>query len=87
MWQLGLLLYNMLVGHIPFPSLEAVAAGRQPDWAALSLAASPAASNLVQSCLAAQPGIRLPLAAIPLHPWLDNQPLNTNGADDVGGIK
>jgi len=65
-WSLGVLLYDMVQGDIPFHSDEAICRGR------LSLAEniSTPCKELLAHCLTPCPYQRMPLDDILAHPWL-----------------
>jgi len=68
-WSLGVLLYDMLSGDIPFSSDGQILRGQLPPWSP-HLRLSEEAKDLVKSCLTVQTGLRITLDNILKHPWL-----------------
>merc|ERR1711971_846012 len=68
-WSLGVLLYDMLSGDIPFSSDGQILRGQLPPWSP-HLQLSEEAKDLVKSCLTVQTGLRITLDNILKHPWL-----------------
>ena len=66
-WSLGILLYNMLCGDIPFESDEEISAGRLVWSGQLNL--SNQAKELISKCLTVDPSKRITLKEVQDHPW------------------
>ena len=67
-WSLGILLYDMLCGDVPFETDQQIRDGSIPWRKDLKIPAM--AKHLVEQCLKADPSERLSIAGIQLHPWL-----------------
>jgi len=67
-WSLGVLLYDMLTGDIPFTSDGQILRGQLPSCPHLKI--SEEAMDLVKSCLTVNTGLRITLDNILKHPWL-----------------
>ena len=67
-WSLGILLHDLVVGDIPFEEDKQILQGL-PDWSQ-STALSQGLKELIQGCLAVDPGHRLSLDQLASHPWL-----------------
>merc|ERR1711885_107539 len=66
-WSLGVLLYDMLTGDIPFASDGQIIRCQLPPW---SPHISQEARDLVRRCLTINTGLRITLDKILEHPWL-----------------
>jgi len=66
-WSLGVLLYDMLCGDIPFASDGQIIRCQLPPW---SPHISQEARDLVRRCLTINTGLRITLDKILEHPWL-----------------
>merc|ERR1711892_483738 len=67
-WSLGILLYDMVCGDIPFESDDEICAGRLVWFKQLNLSSQ--VKDLISGCLAIQPGKRITLDQIQKHPWV-----------------
>ena len=67
-WSLGVLLYDMLSGDIPFTSDGQILRGQLPSCPHLKI--SKEAMDLVKRCLTVNTGLRITLDNILKHPWL-----------------
>ena len=65
-WSLGILLYDMVAGDIPWQEDEEIAAARLRFPAGLS----PEVRSLIRGCLQLDVAARLTLAEVEGHPWL-----------------
>ena len=65
-WSLGILLYDMVCGDIPFDSDQAICKGELSFITKLS----PQCEDLIHSCLAINYKERIPLYSIRNHPWI-----------------
>ena len=65
-WSLGILLYDMVCGDIPFDSDLAICKGELSFMTKLS----PKCQDIIRSCLAINHKERIPLYSIRNHPWI-----------------
>ena len=75
LWSLGVLLYAMLQGTVPFKakSLEALHTLILSDKLAYPQPISDQATHLIQSMLQIEPTDRISIPCILKHPWLRNE--------------
>ena len=66
-WSLGILLYNMLCGDIPFESDQEISAGRLVWLKQLKLSSQ--VKELILGCLSVDPSKRMTLCEVLNHPW------------------
>ena len=66
-WSLGILLYNMLCGDIPFESDQEISAGRLVWLKQLKLSSQ--VKDLILGCLTVDPSKRMTLCEVLNHPW------------------
>ena len=66
-WSLGILLYNMLCGDIPFESDQEISAGRLVWMKQLKLSSQ--VKDLILGCLTVDPSKRMTLCEVQNHPW------------------
>ena len=72
-WSLGILLYDMLVGDIPFETDQQICAA-QPSWSSsVGVRLSQEAKHLISSCLRVKPQDRPKLEEILSHPWMNTK--------------
>ena len=69
-WSLGILLYDMLCGDIPFETDTEILEGRLAWWEELGL--SSIAKDLITKCLARDQAARISLVQVLAHPWLQD---------------
>ena len=67
-WSLGILLYDMVCGDIPFESDHEISTARLVWFKQLSL--SNQAKDLISGCLTPDPAKRMTLDQVQDHPWL-----------------
>merc|ERR1711915_23842 len=65
-WSLGILLYDMVCGDIPFESDDAICKGNFM----LTMRVSKHLENLIRSCLTKNPKERINLFSVRNHPWM-----------------
>ena len=68
-WSLGILLYTILCGQVPFSSSEQT---RRLNYRAPPISLSPAARHLLDCLLQKTPDMRPTAEQILQHPWLLN---------------
>jgi serine/threonine protein kinase len=78
-WSLGILLYDMLCGDVPYESDQEILEAQLMWFPKIQL--SPEAKHLVSRCLNTDPEQRISLQQLAVHPWLlsslpINAPLN-----------
>jgi len=66
-WSLGILLYDMLCGDIPFETDQEITEGRLVWFKQLNLSSQ--VKDLITSCLAVDPSKRITLCEVLDHPW------------------
>merc|ERR1711892_1224241 len=70
-WSLGILLYDMVCGDIPFESDDEICAGRLVWFKQLNLSSQ--VKDLISGCLTLDPHERMTLDRIRYHPWCRGQ--------------
>merc|ERR1712029_951804 len=70
-WSLGVLLYDMLCGDIPYTTDREICSGRLVWQKHVKL--SKEAKDLMQRCLHMVPELRINLDSILSHPWFSDQ--------------
>jgi len=66
-WSLGILLYDMLCGDIPFESDHEISSGHLVWFKQLNLSSQ--VKDLISGCLAVDPSKRISLEDVQDHPW------------------
>ena len=69
-WSLGVLLYDMVCGDVPFECDEQISRARLTWFPQLKLSEDVRA--LIQGCLTVNPEKRLSLAEVANHPWVSS---------------
>ncbi|XP_072556891.1 serine/threonine-protein kinase pim-1-like isoform X1 [Paramormyrops kingsleyae] len=67
-WSLGVTLYQLVCGYLPFPTKRAAIRGRIK----FPPSVSPDCRNLIRQCLKRKAADRLTMQQIKLHPWLQH---------------
>ena len=67
-WSLGILLYDMLCGDVPYETDDQIMAAQLVWFPQLNI--SQEAKNLVRSCLTPDPESRISLSQVLNHPWM-----------------
>lgn len=68
-WSLGILLYDMVMGDIPFETDDQICSAR-PSWKGRVSNVSPECKDLVHQCLRLRPQDRPTLRQLLQHPWV-----------------
>merc|ERR1711860_380710 len=79
-WSLGVLLYDMLCGDIPFTTDSQIIRCQLPPW---SPHISQGAIDLVRRCLTINTGLRITLDTILEHPWLSEPPSSSSSSSST----
>ena len=72
-WSLGILLYDMVCGDVPFECDAQISRANLTWFPQLNL--SEEVKSLITGCLTADPEKRLDLAMVASHPWLSGKPI------------
>jgi len=81
-WELGVLLFSMLCGALPFHSNRQILAGKI-IW---KETVSPDAKDLVASCLTHDPNARIHLKDILKHPWIQDPEEKTVRGGEISEV-
>merc|ERR1711860_150687 len=83
-WSLGVLLYDMLCGDIPFTTDGQIIRCQLPPW---SPHISQGAMDLVRRCLTINTGLRITLDKILEHPWLSEPSSSSSSSSTSSSLK
>ena len=91
-WSLGILLYNMICGDVPFETDEQICRAelrfrphhhhhQRRAKAAAESRISAGVKDLIRSCLNVVPAARIRLQDIPNHPWMSHAVIGVDEGD------
>ena len=82
-WSLGILLYDMVFGDIPFETDEQICS-RDPIQFPGAIPVSTSCKDVICCCLKIDPEERIPLEEILRHPWISSTPPFWDGNNKIG---
>ncbi len=81
-WSLGILLFDMVQGDIPFEKDDQICSARVE----FRRSVSESCQDLVRQCLRIRPQDRIGLEAVLVHPWLSGVAATTPAADNLSAV-
>ncbi len=81
-WSLGILLFDMVQGDIPFEKDDQICSARVE----FRRSVSESCQDLVRQCLRIRPQDRIGLEAVLVHPWLSGVTTATPAADNLSAV-
>ncbi len=81
-WSLGILLFDMVQGDIPFEKDDQICSARVE----FRRSVSESCQDLVRQCLRIRPQDRIGLEAVLAHPWLSGVTTTATAADNLSAV-